>query len=1463
MDFEFIIPVSRDGLLNKTGVNQYVVDEVLTKREISGALQDVRTSFRSKGAECMLDFFDAFFSVLCLQKDIEAEIKEEAWGHLLKIAVQLSTKLASILEEQVDSDSRRLNMNLVKMTCYLLCQYMEMLEGDETQPSANQAISKGKRKKKTSSLTIDWHREKETGVKTLLNITQQNIHRLWDPPVVDDEFVSLVTNCCYKLLENPEITHVVSKDEREAICHILSIMVKRYNHGLGASLKIIQLLQHFEHLVGPLSSVIKVCVDDYGYKSIVSELLREIGRMDSSDLSRDTSGTRAYTSFLVEMTEKCPAAVLPNISLVLCHLDGESYSMRNGVLGAMGEILIKILSKENLDDKMKDTRDQFLEKLEDHVHDIHAFVRSKCLQIWLSIVNEKCLPLPHQENLLTLVIGRLKDKTSSVRKYAIQLITALLKNNPFAAKLSVQELELSYEKEAEKLKAMMPDEDEESSNATMGEQTEEEWNKIKNDLQCIVDEQEEDSENITSQDSLITEDCTVDTVQDKIYTMMMNNQYKDAVMLMSAAMETFPEISVEKQAPVEDEESEDRDSTKSPVTMDTMTCLKHIFVEKKHAAHALTATEALETETQKDQSAVNELSKQQILVQYLKDSLAFTTQMQSSIPVIAQLLGSKNITDVLEAIEFFVTGFEFGLTASMIGIRRMLPLIWSKEANIKDAVVTAYKRLYLNPPGRNARSKAQAIVNNLSALTVGATLCDLTSLEGLIAELMKSGELEQSVKQMLWERFTMKIPGTTEEQSRAAVQLISMAAGADMGIVKSNVDVLVMEGLGPRADTDLLLARDTCLALLKLSTPKTMKGDVGNEPYKLPETDEMFTSLTRILVKSVTDLENRYWIPLMEQAVNVIYKLAEFPDTITGDVIKKISLECCAVGNEDTDSDNKADGNEGNEDMEADSNPLEESEKNEATEKTEAAKASFASGVLARLLSLVGHVALRQLVHLDVSVFGEMKRRRAIQERKDWIQTPASKVNQNKDGDNIEEEMGLAGAAAEDAESEYIRKICEKEIVTGTTLLAAFGPLLKAVCSNHQKYPSPELQKAATLALSKFMLVSSEFCEEHLQLLFTLLEKSTSSIIRANTIIAMGDLCFRFPNLIEPWTPHLYARLRDESTAVRKNTMQVLTHLILNDMIKVKGQISEMAVCIVDCEERIANLAKLFFNELAKKGNAIYNIMPDMISRLSDPDVGIDEENFRHIMRYMFGFIQKDKHCESLVEKLCHRYRATRVDRQWRDLSFCLSMLSFSEKSIAKLHENFMCFADKLADEEVYSCFTSIIGKSRNFAKPEAKTLIDELENRIESCHKKGLNEDDILERAGKSPVASKGKTPKKSTKTPAAQKSKPRRGRRRLDSSDEEEENLSPSTVAPRTRNPRSTKKKPAVVFSDSDDSDIELFQVDKTSKKNKDEVQQEEKGEDSDPEPLTPQPRTKGKNKRRLNSLRSPLSLNNTPTG
>lgn len=49
---------------------------------------------------------------------------------------------------------------------------------------------------------------------------------------------------------------------------------------------------------------------------------------------------------------------------------------------------------------------------------------------------------------------------------------------------------------------------------------------------------------------------------------------------------------------------------------------------------------------------------------------------------------------------------------------------------------------------------------------------------------------------------------------------------AEPNIIKSNVEVLIQEGLGPRADSDYLLAVGTCQALLKLtvSTKVSLSG---------------------------------------------------------------------------------------------------------------------------------------------------------------------------------------------------------------------------------------------------------------------------------------------------------------------------------------------------------------------------------------------------------------------------------------------------------------------------------------------------------------------------------------------------------------------------------------------------------------------------------------------------------------
>ena len=185
----------------------------------------------------------------------------------------------------------------------------------------------------------------------------------------------------------------------------------------------------------------------------------------------------------------------------------------------------------------------------------------------------------------------------------------------------------------------------------------------------------------------------------------------------------------------------------------------------------------------------------------------------------------------------------------------------------------------------------------------------------------------------------------------------------------------------------------------------------------------------------------------------------------------------------------------------------------------------------------------------------------------------------------------------------------------------------------------------ATLSFSKFLCVSSQFCDANHHLLFRILKTSRDANIRSNIAIALGDVAVSFSTIVDENSDELYCGLSDGDLVVKKNTLMVLTHLILNGMIKVKGQLGEMAKCLEDSDERIADLAMLFFTDLSTKDNAIYNNLPDgtcfsfsgvyvparswadplhtVISHLSVGEHAMDEEGFQRTMRYIFTFIEK------------------------------------------------------------------------------------------------------------------------------------------------------------------------------------------------------------------------------------------------
>ncbi|XP_047084626.1 condensin-1 complex subunit CAP-D2-like [Lolium rigidum] len=81
-------------------------------------------------------------------------------------------------------------------------------------------------------------------------------------------------------------------------------------------------------------------------------------------------------------------------------------------------------------------------------------------------------------------------------------------------------------------------------------------------------------------------------------------------------------------------------------------------------------------------------------------------------------------------------------------------------------------------------------------------------------------------------------------------------------------------------------------------------------------------------------------------------------------------------------------------------------------------------------------------------------------------------------------------------------------------------------------------------------------------------------------------------------------------------------------------------------------------------------------------------------MQFLIGSIKKDKQMEALVDKLCNRFAGGNDVRQWEYISYCLSQLTYTEKGLKKLIDNFKMFEHALSEDSVMNHFRSVIAKS-------------------------------------------------------------------------------------------------------------------------------------------------------------------------
>ncbi|KAF2289287.1 hypothetical protein GH714_034126 [Hevea brasiliensis] len=1100
------------------------------------------------------DVFDRVYSLVLGFSNLTSSCK-------LNLVESLRSNL-SVLLPNVDSLSRvsqghdddppvldrvASHRNAFKIYTFFL---LNIVLAEESNASANTNLKVTTSTRKKQPLhSWNWEPQRGRILNLIANSLEVNLDLLFGSSNPDENYLSFIMKNTFSMLENPSL--LKDSETKDALCHLLGLR-KNADGTLACS------------------------------------LIREIGRTNPKAYVKDTVGAENVGRFLVELADRLPKLISTNIGVLVPHFGGESYKIRNALVGVLGKLVAKAFKDVEAEVSSKSvhlrTKQAMLEILLERCRDVSAFTRSRVLQVWAELCEEHSVSIGFWNEVAAVAAGRLEDKSALVRKAALNLLIMMLQHNPFGPQLRIASFEATLEQYKKKLNELEPD----------------------TNVQSVSDGLQSDSD--TSGGEGEVDNANAEELAEK---------HQESL---------------------------------------TDSCLPHL--EEKIA--------------QKDSLVpdVGNLEQTRALVASLEAGLRFSKCISATMPTLVQLMASSSATDVENTILLLMRCKQFQIDGAEECLRKMLPLVFSQDKSIYEAVENAFITIYV-------RKSPAETAKNLLNLAIDSNIGDLAALEFL--------SMPWCLKiSALWDFFCFNISGTTAEQSRGALSVLCMAAKSSTGVLGSHLQDIIDIGFGRWAKVEPLLARTACIAIQRLSVEDRKKLLVSNGSRVFGILESLITGFL---------LPEDIWYAAADKAIGAIYTIHPTPETLAADIVKK-SFSSVFDCSEEHELQNDIDSSSNND------------------------LAAVQVSKLGRFLFVISHIAMNQLLYIE-SCVRKIQKQKTKEKMVTDVQNGGIKPSNTPNDNNINAELGIA--ASEDAILDTLSERAEQEIVSSGSseknLIGLCAPFLSKLCRNFslmQKYPV--LQASGMLALCRFMIIDANFCDANLQLLFTVVESAPSETVRSNCTIALGDLAVRFPNLLEPWTENMYARLRDPSVSVRKNAVLVLSHLILNDMMKVKGYINEMTLCLEDEDERISNLAKLFFHELSKKGsNPVYNLLPDILGKLSSQN--LRRESFCNIMQFLIGSIKKEKQMEALVEKLCNRFSGVTDVRQWEYISYCLSQLSFAEKGMKKLIESFKTYEHVLSEDSVMDHFRSIINKGKKFAKPELKLCIEEFEDKLNKFH--------------------------------------------------------------------------------------------------------------------------------------------------
>lgn len=800
-----------------------------------------------------------------------------------------------------------------------------------------------------------------------------------------------------------------------------------------------------------------------------STLAEEIIReiCDRGFNSNDTKGPKMVAIFFLRLTQLAPKLVLKNFTYMIQMLGGENFTVRSSIVESAGIILIDLC--KSINNMQKNDNPDALERINTDI-----------------------------QSLLDLVEERVLDVNPYTRLRAIQALANLVEQNLMFTKRLPQVTNIA-----------------------------------------------------------------VRSLQDKSSLVR-----KNALRLMSRLISTHPfRIYPEGMLKLSEWEANlerlkvELDNIQPP---STVTSMSNSFSENNNESASSEPINAAEESASNSET----IEKLQLLYKYHVDAVNFIKKIHEGLDFAQKLLSSRSKPEVIESMDLFVLADAYKIETARTGIRAMIHLVSAKGGGYNDDalviqkhLLSCYQTLFFESPANASPVEANTrVAKALITLTYNASVSELTSLEKLLEfamnpsllskespatakstrskkndeyddddlqgvanrKLSSNKMISDGVISILWKIFSSTDERVLKNQRRGAIIILSMLARSDPYIItSSSIEILLKIGFGEYGRNDFQVAKYSCIALERMIPQENKlssgKSQAQSDRPKLAATHEVVRNIVGFILQPCSLSE---WFSMCEAAMNTLNNICDNPDAIISQLIKMKAKHYFA---------GPAHRKEVEDEM-LQQLVLPNTYFKNAEDNTNRAKINEEAGLLAQLIFIVGHAALKTLVHLE-KMEGRFKRRKmeldklrveAAEKAKAEAQASGRSKRKSKghgDDEEItaEQELELiGGSTTEDDFSEELHYVREFEILySDKSLLAPFGPMIRDLCleivrdlqkvislkeaaKRGENVETPKYNRfprmlviASTLSLVKMMTVSAKFCEENLGLLLTILDTTS------------------------------------------------------------------------------------------------------------------------------------------------------------------------------------------------------------------------------------------------------------------------------------------------------------------------------------------------------------------------------------